>query len=90
MSKIFFSWFVQIVVLHLLKIINNKKRKTMKKLIFSLSVLTLTLTSCGGGESQEVQTTDTIEIVSADTLIQIPDSTLIDSSVVVDTTKKVK
>jgi len=66
---------------------NNKQIiKTMKKLILSLSILTLTLTSCGGGKTEEVPAVDSTAVVAVDTVKKACcDTTVVETSTVVAT-----
>jgi hypothetical protein len=65
---------------------NNKQIiKTMKKLILSLSILTLTLTSCGGGKTEEVPVVDSTVVVAVDTTKVSVDTAVVETSTVVAT-----
>jgi hypothetical protein len=64
---------------------NKQTIKTMKKLILSLSILTLTLTSCGGGKTEEVPAVDTTAVVAVDTTKACCDTTVAETTTVVAT-----
>ena len=57
----------------------------MKKVILVLAILTVTLTSCGGGES-EAPKTDSTAVVVVDTIHPVETSTV----VATDSTQEVK
>jgi hypothetical protein len=68
---------------------NNKQIiKTMKKLILSLSILTLTLTSCGGGKTEEVPAVDSTVVVAVDTTKVSVDTAVVETTTVVATEVK--
>ena len=64
---------------------NKQTIKTMKKLILSLSILTLTLTSCGGGKTEEVTAVDSTAVVAVDTTKACCDTTVAETTTVVAT-----
>ncbi len=64
---------------------NKQIKKTMKKLILSLSILTLTLTSCGGGKTEEVPAVDSTIVVAVDTTKVSVDTAVVETSTVVAT-----
>ena len=64
---------------------NKQIKKTMKKLILSLSILTLTLTSCGGGKTEEVPAVDSTVVVAVDTTKVSVDTAVVETSTVVAT-----
>jgi hypothetical protein len=64
---------------------NKQTIKTMKKLILSLSILTLTLTSCGGGKTEEVPAVDSTAVVAVDTTKACCDTTVAETTTVVAT-----
>ncbi len=67
---------------------NKQIIKTMKKLILSLSILTLTLTSCGGGKTEEVPAVDSTVVVAVDTTKVSVDTTVAETTTVVATEVK--
>jgi hypothetical protein len=64
---------------------NKQIKKTMKKLILSLSILTLTLTSCGGGKTEEVPAVDSTVVVAVDTTKVSVDTAVAETTTVVPT-----
>ena len=61
----------------------------MKKVILALAIVTVTLTSCGSGESTEAPKTDSTAVVVVDTIHPVnPVETT--TVVVSDSTKEVK
>jgi multisubunit Na+/H+ antiporter MnhC subunit len=67
---------------------NKQIIKTMKKLILSLSILTLTLTSCGGGKTEEVPAVDSTVVVAVDTTKVSVDTAIVETATVVATEVK--